>query len=232
MHTPLHLHTRLFAKKYCLLIYYKKIHSTNNLLYRIAGLAGLRYKKGQKCNMQHQRRGRSRTRRCRRRCRCRRLRPHAGWRVEKRERDCSARVRASRAPPPPASRSRARQNSGARTQPAPGPGRAGPRVHRVSVTDTRAPRGASLCFRRTAPGPPTSRRVRVHATRARSDSETKSPVAVASQRSPPQLLRGARATGERKKRTRGEHDGGPTRDRCRRPRLLALAAGPMTQVGQ
>jgi len=99
MHTPLHLHTRLFAKKYCLLIYYKKIHSTNNLLYRIAGLAGLRYKKGQKCNMQHQRRGRSRTRRCRRRCRCRRLRPHAGWRVEKRERDCASASQPSAAAP-------------------------------------------------------------------------------------------------------------------------------------
>lgn len=110
----------------------------------MAGLAGLRCatqkktKKKDKSTTRTVNVDRGRTRRC--------LPPHAGWLAggeEKRER---ARVGASRAERRPASCCRARQNSSARAHAAGAWPWLWPSstVYRLSVTDTRAPRGVPV----------------------------------------------------------------------------------------
>jgi len=162
--------------------------------------------KRQKCNMRHQRRGRTRRRRLAVANACGRT--HVGWRVEKRERDCASASQPSAAAPrvavvPGSTPARARSRRLARS-------RWTRRVHRLSVTDTRAPRGRPI-----APGPPAAR-VRVHATPRAARPK---PGRVAARNC--YAARAPQPLGERKER--GEHDGGPTRDSCR-PRL-AVAGG-------
>jgi hypothetical protein len=169
--------------------------------------------------MHHQhRRGRTR------RCSCRRRRPHAGWLA-----GGETRVRAS-ASQPSAAAPRVAVVPGstparARTQPVPGPVALDPpRPPPVGHRHT-GPARASLCFRPTAPGPPTAR-VRVHATRARAARPKPGRVVVKKRRKKPGRVAARNCyapppLGERKER--GEHDGGPTRDRCR-PRLAVRGA--------